>query len=305
MIRFLWLVLLESGLTILNAQATLDCGKYPTNTTSRGTFCYRNGILPWFVGIPGQWETELRLGVGGDTVRFAYGLPSSYDSNLMLEDSEGGSRFFEAIVELALYGRRSYWARVLGFGDYDFVTGKYKPRDAAGSLDVSAEATTAAALDAVTALAVYKYAPNGSLVAQTTAPVVFLDQAAVRWSALITETPRDQQSQSGATVTSFAVAKLSPEPQAILIQVYDESGHLSASARTPELQGGIGSGDVYADTLAHILGTSLPVSPCPLCAGPPVFRGTVVFEGEKGGLIAPVVFRFTGSAITSVPVKAE
>jgi phosphoglucomutase len=34
-------------------------------------------------------------------------------------------------------------------------------------------------------------------------------------------------------------------------------------------------------------------------------NGSLVFEGAEGGLIAPVVFRFNGPALTAVPVKAE
>jgi hypothetical protein len=173
---------------------------------------------------------------------------------------------------------------------------------------MTADGPRAAAIEAVSAYAVYRYIVNGSVVAQTTAPVIFLDQATARWSAVVTETPRDQQSQPGATITSFAVANLSPDPQAVLIQVYDEFGQLSASVTTRELEGGAGdadSGDVYADTLSHVLGINLLVSACYNCTSAPVFRGTVVFEGEKGGLIAPVVFRFNGPAMTTVPVRAE
>jgi hypothetical protein len=301
MIRLLFLVLLGSGLTILKAQATLDCGKYPTISTNAGPQCHRVGILPWFLGINAVWETELRLGVGLDAVRFGFGLPSSYNTNLLLRPFQ----IFEATSQLDVLAHTSYLTTIVGFADHNFRTGDWDFRNGVGSLFLSADAQRAVALDSVSAFAVYKYISNGSVMSQTTAPVIFLDQAAVRWSALVEETPRDQQSQPNATITSFAVANLSPDPQAVVIQVYDKAGHLSASARTPELQEGGGSGEVYADTLAHILGTNLPVSPCPFCAGPPVFQGTVVFEGEKGGLIAPVVFRFNGPAVTTVPLKGE
>jgi hypothetical protein len=305
MIKLLWLVLLGSGLTILKAQATLDCGKYPTISTNAGPQCHRVGILPWFVGINAVWETELRLGVGLDAVRFAFGLPSSYNTNLRLRASSPGGPSFAESTGATVLAHASYLTTIVGFADHNFRTGDWDFRNGVGSLSLSADAQRAVALDSVSAFAVYKYISNGSVMSQTTVPVIFLDQAAVRWSALVEETPRDQQSQPNATITSFAVANLSPDPQAVVIQVYDKAGHLSASARTPELQEGGGSGEVYADTLAHILGTNLPVSPCPFCAGPPVFQGTVVFEGEKGGLIAPVVFRFNGPAVTTVPLKGE
>jgi hypothetical protein len=306
MIRLLLFVFVGSGLAVMKAQGTPDCGKFPTVSTNLGPLCHRVGILPWFVGIPGVWETELRLGVGLDAIRFAYGLPSSYDTNLIAEDSEAGSRVFEAIGELDLRKTHaSYLSRILGFGDYDSTTGKFNPRNATGSLGMSAEAQRAAALEAVSAFAVYRYIQNGAVVSQATAPIIFLDQATARWSAIVTETPRDQQSQPGATVTSFAVVNLSPDPQAVLIRVYDEFGDLSASAKTPELQGGLPSGDVHADTLSNILGINLPTSQCLGCTSAPVFRGTVVFEGEKGGQIAPVMFRFNGLALSAVPVRAE
>jgi hypothetical protein len=95
--------------------------------------------------------------------------------------------------------------------------------------------------------------------------------------------------------------------------VYDERGNLSASAKTPVLDQALGFsgstevlvGGVYADTLSNVLGINLPIASCQGCSSAPVFRGIVVFEGEKGGLIAPVVFRFNGSALATVPVRAE
>jgi hypothetical protein len=287
------------------AQGSPDCGKFATISTNIGPLCHRVGILPWFVGIPGVWETELRFGVGLDAIRFGYGLPSAYFTNLVAEDSERGLRAFEGISDLDLRKTHaSYTSRILGFSDNALS----KPRKATGSLGMTADGPRAAALEAVSAYAVYRYIVDGSVVAQTTAPVIFLDQATARWSAIVTDTPRDQQTQPGATITSFAVANLSPDPQSVLIEVYDEFGQLSASVKTRELESGAGgadSGDVYADTLSHVLGINLPVSACHNCTSAPVFRGTVVFQGEQGGPIAPVVFRFNGPAMTTVPVRAE
>jgi hypothetical protein len=232
---------------------------------------------------------------------------------LVLEDSQWGATFFEEIDHLDLPRYGSHWTRILGACHYH--AGQCPPEAATGSMIVTADAPTAAALDAVSAFGVYKYTSNGSVVSQATAPVIFLDQAAVRWSAIVTETPRDQQSQPDATITSFAVRNLSLDPQAVLIRVYDERGNLTASAKTPVLDQAVGLvGGIYADTISNVLGINLPPNPCRTssfpagglpCTGPPVFWGTVVFEGEKGGLIAPVVFRFNGPALTAVPVKAE
>jgi len=310
--------LVFSLLTILAgtalAQATLDCGKYPTASPHDGPVCRRTGILPWFVGIPGVWDTELEIGTVGDTVKISYVSSLSllyYDVNLLLEDSGWGSKVFEALESLPLPRHGSNWTRILGA--CHALAGQCPPESATGSMIITADGSSAAALDGVSGFGVYRYTPDGSVVSQTTAPVIFLDQAAVRWSAIVTETPRDQQGRPGATITSFAVANLSRDPQAVLVRVYDERGNLSVSAKTPVLDQALGFsgstevlvGGVYADTLSNVLGINLPVSPCTGCANPTVFRGTVDFEGEKGGLIAPVVFRFNGSAVTAVPVRAK
>jgi len=282
------------------AQGSLDCGKYSTESTNAGTTCHRVGIVPWFLGINDVWETELRLGVGLDAVRFGFGLPSSYNTNLLMRPYQ----IAEAISQLDVMAHASYLTTIVGFADLNRNTFGWDFRNGVGSLTLSADAQRAVALDSISASVVYKYMSKGSVVSETTAPIIFLDQASVRWSAIITETPRDQQSQPDSTITSFAVANLSPDPQAVVIQVYDEAGHLSASGKTTEL-GGSDSGDVYANTLANTLGINLPAIVHGLPATAPVFRGTIVFEGEKNGLIAPVVFRFNGSAVTSVPVRAE
>jgi hypothetical protein len=307
MFRLLLLILVGSGLTVLKAQGPPDCGKYPTTTDYDGTvFCHRWGILPWLVGIPGAWETEFRLGVTGDTVRFSFSSSltfNSYSTNMRVEDSDWGATFFEEIDHINLRKYGSHWIRILGACDY--AAGECTNRGATGSMFVNADASNAAALEAVSAFGIYKNTSNGSIVSQATAPVIFLDQAAVRWTAILVETPRAQQSQPGATITSFAVANLSTDSQAVLVRVYDERGNLSASAKTPVLRPVFDSGDVHADTLSNVVGVNLPVAFCKGCADPTVFRGTVVFEGENGGPIAPVVFRFNGPALTTVPVRSE
>jgi hypothetical protein len=317
--RLVSAVLFGAGLQALQSQATLDCCKYPTAYTQQGPQCHRDGILPWLVGIPGAWETELRLGAAGNTVSFSFSssLPltsTSWGTNMVLEDSQWGSTFFESLTGLDLPKYGSHWTRILGACDN--AAGQCPVRDATGSMFINAGATDAAALDAISAFGIYKYTSNGGVVSQTTAPVIFLDQAAVRWTAIVLDTPGAQQSQPGATITSFAVANLAPDPQAVLIRVYAERGQLVASGKTPILRSVFDWGDVHAGMLSNVLETNLPPSSCPTlaqglpavglqCAESPVFRGTVVFEGENGGKIAPVVFRFNGSAMTTVPVKAE
>jgi hypothetical protein len=217
-------------------QGMPGCGRYPTVSKTHGPVCERVGILPWFVAIPGQWETDLSLGTSGDQVRFSYFSSlslTSLDVNLVVEDSDLGSTFYEATSELDLSAHGPHWTRVLGVCIY--AAGQCPPRSATGSFIVTADASSATALDAVSASAVYKYTSSGSLVSRTTAPVIFMDQAAIRWNAIITETPRDQQSQPGATITSFAVANLSTQPQAVLIRICDERGQILASTKTPIL----------------------------------------------------------------------
>lgn len=312
MIRLPALVLLVLGLTALKAQ---DCGKYPKITDPFGSvFCHRAGILPWLVGIPGAWETELRLGVAGETVRFSFSSSltfNSYSTNMVLEDSQWGLTAFESTDSLDLRKYGSHWDRILGACDAS--GGQCTPRGATGVLFVNADARKDTWLEAVSAFGVYKHTANGLVVSQAVAPIIFLDQASIRWSATVLETPRTQQNQTNATITSFAVASLSADPQAVLIRVYDENGNLQAAGKTSVLRQVNDSGDVHADTLSNVLGVELPASACPTlaagpgrpCAGPPVFRGTVVFEGEKGGLIAPVVFQFNGPAVATVPVRSE
>jgi len=230
---------------------------------------------------------------------------------MVVEDAQWGLTSFESLDSLDLPKYGSHWTRILGA--CDAAAGQCPLRGATGSMFVNADARNAAALEAVSAFGVYRYTSNGWVVSQAVAPVIFLDQGAVRWSSIVTETPRGQQIQPGATITSFAVANLSPDPQAVLIRVYDERGNVYASAKTSVLRLVFDSGDVHAGTLSEVLGIDLPPSLCPTlvkgpglpCAGPPVFRGTVVFEGEKGGQIAPVVFRFNGSEVTTVPVRSE
>ncbi len=313
MIRLALLVLLVLGLPVLKAQEPSLCGKYSTIFTATGPTCHRVGVLPWLLGIPGVWETELRFGASGDTVRLK--LVSSLsevdsDANLLLEDSDG-LKMLELFDGLPVRAHGSYWTRIIGA--CHVRAGQCPPESLAASMVVSVDAPNAAALESASASAVYRYTPNGVVASETAAPFIFLDQAAARWSAIITETPRDLQSEPDSTITSFAVANLSPDPQAVLIRIYNEFGALSASSQTPVLGQALGFsgstevlvGGVYAATLSSVLGIDLPASPCTGCASPTVFRGTVVFEGEKGGPIAPVVFRFNGSALTTVPVKAE
>jgi hypothetical protein len=147
MIRLLLLVLLVLGLPVLKAQGTLDCGKYATGSTQQGPACHRVGILPWFIGIPGQWETELRLGAGGDTVKFGYVSSLSltyYDANLLLEDSQWGSKAFESLSGLDLPRYGSHWTRILGA--CHALAGQCPPEGATGSMIVTADAPSAAAL---------------------------------------------------------------------------------------------------------------------------------------------------------------
>ena len=97
------LILLAGLAGTLLGQGTSFCGKYSTILTATGPTCQRVGILPRLIVIPGQWETKLRLGVGGDTVRFSFFSSLSLMSNhinFAVEDNEFGSTFFEGLSAL-------------------------------------------------------------------------------------------------------------------------------------------------------------------------------------------------------------
>jgi hypothetical protein len=59
-------------------------------------------------------------------------------------------------------------------------------------------------------------------------------------------------------------------------------------------------GGVYAAVLSNLLGIDLAPSP-----GSANFQGTVTFEGEAGGKIAPQVIQGSWPPIASVLVTAE
>jgi hypothetical protein len=97
------LILLAGLAGTMLGQGTSLCGKYSLIVTATDPPCHRVGILPWLIAIPGQWETELRLGVGGDTVQFSFYSSLSLTSNhtnLVVEDNEFGSTFFEGLSAL-------------------------------------------------------------------------------------------------------------------------------------------------------------------------------------------------------------
>ena len=129
-----------------------------------------------------------------------------------------------------------------------------------------------------------------------------------QWSATIQETPLSQHAQPGATVTSFAVANLASAPQAVIVNIFDSSGKLVASAKTPVLTAATSQGPVFEDAatvggvypapLSSLLGIDLVPA-----LGEKVFRGTVTFVGEAGGKIAPLILQMNGPAILSVPVS--
>ena len=180
-----------------------------------------------------------------------------------------------------------------------------------GSFVFTIDGPNAAALESAHIRATHlQLGGDGAPVGQADAPVVFRDQASSRWRVAVTETPLSQQTQPGSNVMSFAVANLSTAPQAVIVKVFDASGNLAASAKTPGLYGAItlgspfeeaaGPGAVYAAALSNLLGVDLVPAP-----GDTVFRGTVTFEGEGGGKIAPLVVRMNWPAITSVPATQE
>ena len=284
------------------------CGKYPTVDT----YCRRIGILPWYGGIPGQWETDLQFNPGSNAIQFGYitSQALAYDGighNLLLEDYRGR---FNAGSVYNLAGE-TYSARILaGVDCYGQLFG-CQTVASVGSLGVTIDGSNAAALEGAQIRETYKLlARDGSVAGQTDTPVIFRDQASARWRADLIETPLSQQTHAGATVTAFAVTNLCRSPQAVVVKVFDQSGNLVAAAKTPVLNGApsLGAlfddvasvGGVYSAVLSNLLGIDLGPNP-----GSADFHGTVTFEGEAGGKIAPQVMRGSWPPITSVPVTPE
>jgi hypothetical protein len=290
---------------------TSNCGKYPTVEG----LCRRIGILPWYAAIPGQWETDLELRTGtSDTLRFGYQTSLStspyYDGvshNLVIDD--GAARVIsDRFNGIKVKSGDSYSARVLA--EANCASG-CPERASLGSLVVTVDGPNAAALDAAYVRATHKLlASDGSAAGQADAPVIFRDQASSRWVALVADTPLSRQEQSGATITSFAVANLSTEAQAVSVKVFNTSGVLVGSVTTPVLYGASslgfpfeqadGVGGVYAVTLSGLLGIDLAPG-----VGDTVFHGAIIFEGTAGGKIAPLVVQMNWPSITSIPAKPE
>jgi hypothetical protein len=265
----------------------LDCGKYSMVQVQGGYTCHRTGHVPWYAAQPGVWETELVFGVSSaDFIRFGYG--ESRENNLQLWDRLRNAFFAESVYNIDLRTRSSYRVRILGM-EYCFGA-----CNGTGSLYVSAEALTPAALDAATASFTYKYfAGTANIVSETTIPVIFEDQASNRWRAIITETPRSRQGQPGTTITAFAIKNLGAE-QAVRFTLFDMAGIAVASVETPAISSEQGF------LLSSLLTADLPVG-----QGSTDFHGTIVFEGKGGGKIAPIVLQMTDMALTAVSADPE
>jgi hypothetical protein len=308
--RLLYTAGLAAGLLACLAEisfAQSDCGKYLT--TANG--CRRVAVLPWYAGQAGVWETEFRADAGSaEDVKFAY-LPAfalvwdGVGHNLALEDNQRGGFIAEEVDHVSLGRRQSYRAKILGSVSCQQSTCTLDNGVSTGSLLLIFDAPNATALENTSANAVYRhFASDSSLDAQVTASVIFLDQASSEWSTSIIETPRTLSSPVTASTTMFAVANLSPLAQAVVVEVFNESGQIVASAKTPVLAGATGYlgdmgsvGGVHANYLAGLSGINLAGF------GGADFHGTLVFRGDQGGLIAPVVFQANGSLMISSPVS--
>jgi len=278
------------------------CGGY--GTTRQG--CRRVAVLAWYTAQPGVWETELRVDAGSASgVKFSY-LPAfalAYDGighNLLMNDDERGEFIAEEVDGIRLGGRRSYRSTVLGSTSCQRGACTLDYGVSTGSLLLIFDGPDAAALENTSADVVNRhFASNGTLDSQVAAPAVFLDQASNEWRASITEIP--DTPVSGGSHTMFAVANLSSVDQAVRVEVFNKSGELIASGITPVLAGATGYlgdmgsvGGVHANLLASLPGINLPRGPV---------QGRLVFKGDAGGPIAPVVFQANGSLMISPPVS--
>jgi hypothetical protein len=222
-------------------------------------------------------------------VKFSY-LPAFalvVGCNLLMTDDERGVFIADEVDGIRLGDRHSYRSTIMG------IVGCQTAATSDRSLLLIFEGPNAAALDNASADAVGRhFASDGTLDSQVAAPAVFLDQASNEWSASITESP--DTPLSGGSKTMFAVTNLSSFDQAVRVELFNKSGELIASASTPVLAGGNVSdiGAVHANFLASLPG----INP------PPAVQGRLVFKGDRGGPIAPLVFQANGSLMISPPV---
>jgi hypothetical protein len=271
----------------------LDCGKYSMVQVPGGYTCRRTGHVPWFVGQPGVWETEVSFRSASTSIYWAWSWDQTGVDNLWTWDryfgfhaSDGGGKDLPA--------RSSYFLRVLGRANCSSGCNSAYPDSAAGSLIVLADGPDAASLDGAAASFTYKFfAADGSLLTETTIPVTYEDVASSRWSAVIAETPLSRQGTPNTTVTAFAINNFSTA-QAVRVTLFDGLGTSVASVTIPEFISQQGF------LLSSLLNADLPVS-----GGSTDFHGTIVFEGVGGGKIAPVVLQMTDTALTAVSVNPE
>jgi hypothetical protein len=312
--RFLYTWGLAVGLLAGSAEISLaqsNCGNYSATQQA----CRRVAVLPWFVGQAGVWETEFIANAGsGDGIELAYAPAFAliYDGclgHLVVQDPFRGFTT-ELVDHITLLRRQAYRAKILGTVSRGRPSGRTCASDSGtGSLLLIFEAPNGAALENASATAIYRHFASGSSVdLQTTAPVIFLDQASSEWSASIVESPRSPSTPAAASRAMFAVANLSSLDQAVVIEVFNESGQTVVLGKTPVLAGatagwlddigivGGGVGGVYSNYLGLLPGIDLSGF-----EGAD-FHGTLVLRGDKGGLIAPIVIQANGSLLMSSPV---
>ena len=162
---------------------------------------------------------------------------------MQLEDYRG-SVTAESVDHLNLKSGDSYSAAIVA--GQDCQSSQCQTAASFGSLVLTIDGLNATALDGAQIRETFRLlGTNGSVAGETDVPVVFRDQASNRWSADLMETPLSQQARSGATVTTFAVANLSLAPQAVIVKVFDTSGILIASTKTPILNGAFSLGTPF------------------------------------------------------------
>ena len=313
--RFLCAWGLAAGLLAGSAEISLaqsNCGNYSATQQA----CRRVAVLPWFVGQAGVWETEFIANAGsGDGIKLAYAPAFAlvYDGclgHLVVQDPFWGNITTELVDSIPLLRRQAYRAKILGTVSRWSPSGRTCASDSGtGSLLLIFDAPNGAALENASATAIYRHsASDSSLDVQVTAPVIFLDQASSEWSASIVESPRTLSTSAAASRAMFAVANLSPIDQAVVIEVFNESGQTVVLGKTPVLAGatagwlddigivGGGVGGVYSNYLGLLPGIDLSGF------GGADFHGTLVLRGDKGGQIAPIVIQANGSLLMSSPV---
>jgi hypothetical protein len=294
------------------------CGKYTTVQWPDMTYsCERYAAFPWFAAGQG-WSTQVPMlaapspsSAGG--VLFQIGLGAQGSASTIyggVSGVYGNSAFVQAALTAGASARLDILSAVDCSSGTCFLTGDL----AYGPLWVQLDAPDVATLEAAALQLIFILSNTaGSPTRQVAVPPVFTDLASANWMTSFSETPVEEKPGNvNSNDSSFAVANLSAQAQAVTVSLYDQSGALLAEQSTPTLAPGVRTGaqitpgGVYAADFASFFGLSRgmlsPAAVTGLVATGTI-NGAIRFSAAGGQSIAPLVLRVAGSSITSMLVN--